>query len=71
MGVSVSEMTNDSKMATASVNANSLNRRPITSLINKSGINTATSESVSEISVKPIWAEPFKAASSGDSPSSR
>ena len=34
------------------------------------GINTAISDTVSETIVKPIWAEPLSAASSGESPAS-
>ena len=33
--------------------------------MNKSGMNTAISEAVSEITVKPICRAPFSAASSG------
>jgi hypothetical protein len=33
-----------------------------------SGISTAISEIVSEMMVKPIWAEPLSAASFGSSP---
>ena len=57
-------------MVTASVTANSRNRRPTTSCMNSSGISTAISETVSEMMVKPIWPAPFSAASSGDSPCS-
>ena len=44
MGVSVSEMTADSAMATLSVTANSRNSRPTTPPISKMGMNTASSE---------------------------
>ena len=57
-------------MATASVIANSRNRRPTTSPINSSGISTASSEIVSEIMVKAICDEPLSAAFSGVSPAS-
>ena len=57
-------------MVTASVTANSRNSRPTTSPMNRSGISTAISDTVSEMMVKPISAEPFSAASSGASPSS-
>ncbi|MCY1450614.1 hypothetical protein D9M71_674380 [compost metagenome] len=50
--------------------ANSRNRRPTTSAMNSSGINTAISEKVSEISVKPICRAPLSAACMGLSPSS-
>ncbi len=58
-------------MATARVMANSRNSRPTTSCMNSSGISTAISEKVSEISVKPICLAPLSAAFSGVSPSSR
>ncbi|MNQ69143.1 hypothetical protein D3C85_837240 [compost metagenome] len=58
-------------MDTASVIANSRNKRPTTSVMNSSGISTAISEKVSEISVKPICEAPFNAACMGVSPSSR
>ena len=57
-------------MVTASVTANSWNSRPTTSPINSSGISTASSDTVSEMMVKPICSEPFSAACSGRSPSS-
>ena len=58
-------------MAAASVIANSWNSRPTTSPMNRSGIRTAISDTVSEMMVKPICAEPFIAASCGLSPCSR
>ncbi len=58
-------------MATARVMANSRNNRPTTSCMNSSGISTAISEKVSEISVKPICLAPLSAALRGVSPSSR
>ncbi len=57
-------------MVAASVMANSWNRRPTTSPMNRSGISTAISETVSEMMVKPISREPFSAASRGESPAS-
>ena len=70
MGVSVSDTTADSKMATAMVMANSWNSRPTTSPMNNSGISTAISEMVSEMMVKPICLAPLSAACSGGSPCS-
>ena len=67
---SVSATTAEMSMVTASVTANSRNRRPTTSPMKSSGINTAISEIVSEMMVKPICREPLSAASSGGSPSS-
>jgi hypothetical protein len=70
IGVSVSETTAEIRMVIANVTANSRNRRPTTSCMNKSGISTAISEIVSEMMVKPICLAPFSAASNGVSPSS-
>ncbi len=58
IGVSVSETTADTTTETARVTANSLNRRPTTPVMNSSGMNTATSETVSETMVKPICLAP-------------
>ncbi len=55
-------------MATASVIANSWNRRPTTSPMNNSGISTAISDTVNEMMVKPICLEPLSAACSALSP---
>ncbi len=47
----------------SAVTANSWNMRPINRpLMNRSGMNTATSEVLMETTVKPIWRAPFKAA---------
>ena len=70
IGVKVSETMAEIKMATARVIANSLNKRPTTSLINNKGMSTAIKETVKEIIVKPICSEPFSAAFKGDSPRS-
>ncbi len=71
IGVSVSETTSEIAIATASVIANSWNRRPTTSPMNSSGISTAISDTVSEIRVKPICLAPSSAACSRGLPSSR
>ena len=71
MGVVVSEITSEIITAADNVMANSRNSRPATSLMNSSGISTAISEKVREMMVKPICREPFRAAVSGESPSSR
>ena len=47
----------------AEITANSRNSRPTTSPMNSSGISTASSDTVSEMMVKPISLEPFSAAS--------
>ncbi len=62
IGVSVSDTTAEIRIDTASVIANSRNRRPTTSPMNSSGISTAISENVSEMIVKPICSAPFSAA---------
>src|ERR1700678_1487761 len=65
MGVKVRETTAETRMVTLKVTANSRKSRPTMSLINNNGINTATSETVSDMMVKPICAAPFNAASKG------
>ncbi len=70
IGVSVSESSAETPIATLSVTANSRNRRPTMPPMNKSGINTATSDTVSDTIVKPICLLPLSAASNGESPSS-
>ncbi|MNT63213.1 hypothetical protein D3C72_2010090 [compost metagenome] len=61
--MSVSEISIDSTTAMLSTQANSWNRRPVTPGISSSGRNTATSETVSDSTVKPIWRAPISAAS--------
>ena len=63
IGVSVSDTTADSAMATLSVTANSRNRRPTMPPISRIGMNTASSETVIETMVKPICRAPSSAAS--------
>ncbi len=46
-----------------STHANSWNNRPVTPGINSSGRNTATSDTVSDNTVKPICLAPISAAS--------
>ena len=57
-------------MVTERVTANSLNRRPTTSLMNSNGINTAISETVSDTTVKAICRDPLRDAARGSSPRS-
>ena len=52
-------------MATASVMANSRNKRPTTSSMNSSGISTAISDRVRDTRVKPICPAPLRAADIG------
>jgi hypothetical protein len=70
IGVSVRDTTAEVTTAMVSVSANSRNMRPTIPVMNKSGMNTAIRESVSEITVKPISRAPSSAASNGPSPSS-
>ena len=65
MGVSVSDTTPDTRMATAMVTANSRKSRPTMPAMNSSGMNTATSEMVMDMMVKPISAAPSSAACMG------
>jgi len=71
MGVVVSEITIDTRMADDSVIANSRNRRPIMPPIRSRGMKTAINEMLMEKTVKPISCAPFSAACIGDRPSSR
>ena len=70
MGVSVSETSSDTPMASVTVMANSRNSRPTMPPISSSGMNTATSDTEMETMVKPISPAPFIAASIGRMPSS-
>ena len=70
IGVSVKETIADTKIVTLSVTANSRKSLPMTSPINSSGINTATSETLKDTMVKPISDAPLRDAGSGSMPSS-
>ena len=70
MGVSVTETMPEMRIATQIVTENSRNRRPSTPPMNRTGMNTAASDSVIETIVKPISREPTSEAVSGSSPSS-
>ncbi len=70
IGVSVSEMKPDSRMAMLMVMANSKKKRPTMPPMNRIGMNTATSETVIETMVKPISRAPRIAASNGRMPCS-
>ncbi len=70
IGVSVSETKPDTMIATAIVTANSRNTRPTMPPISSTGMNTAISEKVIEMMVKPISRAPFSAASNGRMPPS-
>ena len=58
IGVSVSDTAAEMAMAIVSVTANSWNSRPRMPPMNSSGMNTATSEMLIEITVKPICRAP-------------
>ena len=68
IGVKVSETTAEVTTAIVRVRANSRNMRPTRPVMNNSGMKTAISETVSEITVKPISLAPRSAASNGSSP---
>ena len=70
IGVSVSEMKPDSRMAMLIVMANSKKKRPTMPPMNRIGMNTATSEMVIDTTVKPISRRPVMAASNGFMPCS-
>ena len=71
IGVKVSETIAETTTAIVSTSANSRNMRPTMPVMKSSGMNTATSDTVSEMTVKPISLAPFSAAWIGSSPSSR
>ena len=64
----MSETTPELKMAEMITTANSRNSRPTMPPMNSTGMNTAASDSVMETMVKPISAEPSKAAVCGSLP---
>ena len=68
IGVSVSETMADTTTATLKVMANSRNSRPTMPVMKSSGMNTAISETLSEMTVNPICFAPLSAASRGVSP---
>ena len=63
IGVSVSETKAEATIAIVTTIANSLKMRPTTPPISRTGMNTATSETVIEMMVKPISRLPLSAAS--------
>ena len=62
MGVSVSDTTPDTRMATPMVTANSWNSLPMMPPMKRMGMNTAASEKVMERIVNPTSAAPSSAA---------
>ncbi len=71
IGVTVSDTTVETTMANTSVTENSRSRRPTTPSMNKSGMNAAISDTLMEMTVKPIWRAPSSAARIGRTPASR
>ena len=68
IGVSVSETKPEMMIATEIVTANSRKMRPTMPPISSTGMNTAISENVIEMMVKPISLAPLSAASNGRMP---
>jgi hypothetical protein len=71
IGVSVTDTTPEMRMAAVIVTANSRKRRPRMPPMKRMGMNTAASDVVIVMIVKPISFDPVSAASSGVSPRSR
>ena len=69
-GVRVSDTTQEASTARVTVAAKALNTRPTTPPMSRIGRNTAVSDRVMEMMVKPISREPRIAAWSGAMPSS-
>ena len=70
MGERVSATKADTAMVMVMVTANSRNRRPMMPPISSKGMNTATSDTLMDMMVKPISPAPLSVASSGDIPAS-
>ena len=70
-GVRVSDTNAETSTAVVTVMANSRNSLPTMPAMNSNGMNTATSENVIEMMVKPICPAPLMAASKGRQPCSR
>ncbi len=68
IGVVVSEIASDTRIATDSVTANSRNSRPTMPPIISSGMNTAISEKLIDTTVKPTSRAPLSAACIGRMP---
>src|SRR5438045_1372686 len=71
IGVTVSDTTVDTAIANVSVSENSRNTRPTTPLMNSSGTKAATSDTLIDTTVNPIWRAPSSAARIGAIPFSR
>ena len=71
MGVVVSEIASEIRIATESTTANSRNSRPTMPPMARMGMNTAISDRLIAITVKPTSRAPAMAASKAGSPASR
>ena len=69
--MSVSDTTTDTTIAAVTVMANSWNSRPTMPLISNSGMKTAISDTLIDMTVKPISRAPLIADCSGVVPASR
>ena len=70
MGVVVREMTSEIRTAADKVTANSRNKRPVCPPMNSSGMNTATSDTLMDSTVKPTSLAPSNAALKRSMPAS-
>src|ERR1700689_4412308 len=70
VGVVVSDTSSDTAIATLNVTANSRNSRPTIPPIIRSGMKTATSDTLMESTVNPISAAPLNVASTTSMPCS-
>ncbi len=70
MGVSVNEITPETRTAILSVTANSWKMRPTNPPMKSKGMKTATNEVLMDMTVNPICRAPFSAACMGLSPCS-
>ena len=66
----MSETSAEIAIEAVTVRANSRNTRPMTPPMSRIGMNTATSDTLIDTTVKAISPEPFSAASNGVMPSS-
>src|SRR5207237_4122888 len=70
IGVTVSDTTVETTIANTNVTENSRSRRPTTPFMNSSGMKAATSDTLIEITVKPICLAPSSLARMGRIPAS-
>ena len=68
IGVTDSDTTTDMAMATTSVTENSRNMRPATPPMNSTGMKAAISDTLMEMTVKPICRAPTSVACIGVMP---